>query len=275
MPDVESLEPRADTAKVGRTRRCAGALLLGAILAVLAAAVAGLAIIASSRAPASAARDPVELHPKGDFGHPAGFLMPEKAGPFEREKVIQYDQLGRDVSAGYNALVGEGARLPIVVTLYVYPASPTQGLDAHFDQVVRDVGRSHGGAEPQFRQDILLGPERFVGRYAVFGYAEPWRGVTQSVPLRSYLVLCRWNGWWVKWRATTPAPVSPERMRAIVDLTETLLPPEIEPTEPEQPSENGPDAERLAPRLDRGTRVGRREPNRRQQWLSRCVPTAS
>ena len=29
----------------------------------------------------------------------------------------------------------------------------------------------------------------------------------------------------MKWRVTTPAPVSPERMQAIVELTETLVPP--------------------------------------------------
>jgi hypothetical protein len=183
--------------------------------------------------------------------------MPEKVGPFEREKVIQYDQLGRDVSAGYNALVGKEQPLPIVVTLYVYPASPTQDLDAQFGTVIREIGRNHGGAEPEFRNNILLGSRQFVGRYAVFGYQEPWGGMTENVPLRSYLVLYRWNGWWVKWRATTPAPVSPERMRAIVDLTETLLPPEIEPTEPEQPSGSDPDAERLALRLDPATRVAR------------------
>ena len=86
---------------------------------------------------------------RGDFTHPAGFLVPEKAGPFEREEVIQYDQLGRDLSAGYDAVVGKGTPLPA-------------------------------------------------------------------------------------------------RMRAIVDLTESLLPPEAEPTEPGRPPERDRDAERLA-----------------------------
>ena len=62
---------------------------------------------------------------------------------------------------------------------------------------------------------------------AIFGYAEPWGGLKQAVPLRSYLVLYAWNGWWVKWRATTPAPIDDERMQAIVDLTETVLPPDV------------------------------------------------
>jgi hypothetical protein len=83
----------------------------------------------------------------------------------------------------------------------------------------------HGGAKPEFRKNILLGDERLVGRYAIFGYEEPWGGLQESIPLRSYVVLYEWKGSWVKWRVTTPAPVSPERMRAIVELTETLVPP--------------------------------------------------
>jgi hypothetical protein len=67
-----------------------------------------------------------------------------------------------------------------------------------------------------------------VGRYAIFGYKEPWGGLKESIPLRSYVVLYQWKGSWVKWRVTTPAPVSPERMRAIVELTETLAPPHDE-----------------------------------------------
>jgi hypothetical protein len=176
--------------------------------------------------------------------------MPEKAGPFERKKVIQYDQAGRNLSAGYNAIVGGENPLPIVVTLYVYPAPPGDDLDAHFNSVVRDVGENHGGGRPEFRNNILLGPRQFVGRYAVFGYAEPWGGLKQDIPLRSYLVLYRWNGWWVKWRATTPAPVSPERMKAIVALTESLLPPESEPEESKEPPPSDPSAERLALRAE-------------------------
>lgn len=118
--------------------------------------------------------------------------------------------------------------MPIFATLYVYPAPASDDLDACFDRLVRDIGRMHGGATPQFRNNILLSRRQFIGRYAVFGYEEPWGGLTQKIPLRSYLVVYRWRNWWVKWRATTPAPVSDERMKAIVDLTESLLPPEVE-----------------------------------------------
>jgi hypothetical protein len=203
--------------------------VLGGTLAALAAAIVGLSTRASSKSPASIGREPVELHPRGDFIHPAGFHMPEKAGPFERVQVIQYDGAGRNLSAGYDALVGGETALPIVATLYVYPVQPGDDLDTYFDSLLRDIGRQHGGAKPQLREDILLSPRQFIGRYAVFGYEEPWVGLTQKIPLRSYLVVYRWRDWWVKWRATTPAPVDRERMKAITDLTESLLPPEADP----------------------------------------------
>lgn len=64
---------------------------------------------------------------------------------------------------------------------------------------------------------------RFVGRYSAFGFEEPFFGV--KLPLRSYLMLYRWKDWWVKWRVTTPAPADGEPIRAMVQLTETVVPP--------------------------------------------------
>ena len=52
----------------------------------------------------------------------------------------------------------------------------------------------------------------------------------------SYVVLYQWKSSWVKWRVTTPAPVSPERTRATVELTETLVPQPNEAGTPSHPS---------------------------------------
>lgn len=232
-------DPSRVAAVSGRARRWAGALILGGALAVLAVGFVRLATYASTYVPRTPGREPVALHPTGDFTHPtAGFALPEKAGPFVREEVIQYDEAGRDILAGYNALIGKGTPLPVVVTVYVYPVRPGAELDAYFDQLLTDIGRMHGSAKPQFRNPILLADGRFNGRYAAFGYEERWGGVQHKVPLRSYLVLYQWKGWWVKWRVTTPAPVSKERMTAIVKLTETLLPPEDQPDQSASPSES-------------------------------------
>jgi hypothetical protein len=213
------------TAKTSRARRWIGALTLGGALAALVGAQCLLSLTASSTRPAAATD--VELHPTGDFTHSkAGFVMPEKIEGFQRVQVTQYDEPGANISAGYNSDPEGGNRWPIVATLYVYPAPAEADLDARFGAILRDIGEQHGGAKPELRKNVLLADGRFAGRYAVFGYEEPWGGQAESVPLRSYVLLYQWKTWWVKWRVTTPAPVDAERMGAIVRLTETLLPPE-------------------------------------------------
>ena len=211
--------------RTSRARRWIGALTLGGALAALVGAQCILSLTASSTRPAAATA--VELHPTGDFTHSkAGFVMPEKIEGFQRVQVTQYDETGANISAGYNSVPEGGDRWPIVATLYVYPARADADLDARFGAILRDIGEQHGGAQPELRKNVLLADGRFVGRYAVFGYEEPWGGQAESIPLRSYVLLYQWKTWWVKWRVTTPAPVDAERMRAIVKLTETLLPPE-------------------------------------------------
>jgi hypothetical protein len=222
---------------VGRTRRWAGILGLGGALATLAALLVGLSIRASSRASSTTPLDePVELHPAGDFTHPAGFPMPERVGSFQRVAVTQYDAAATDISAGYNRIAEGEAPWPIFATVYVFPRRGGD-LDQYFDKLLRDLGGMHGGATPQLRKDILLA-DRYVGRYAVFSYyQEPFEGSTERIPVRSYVVVYGWEGFWVKWRVTTPAPVTDERMREIVELTETLLPPDG-PVDPDEGSQN-------------------------------------
>jgi hypothetical protein len=107
--------------------------------------------------------------------------------------------------------------------VYVYPVREPRDIDEYFTKLLADIGRQHGGAEPDFRQHATLSQGRFVGRYAGFGFEEPFFGV--KLPLRSYLLLYHWKDWWVKWRVTTPAPRDDEPIRAMVTLTETLVPP--------------------------------------------------
>jgi hypothetical protein len=161
-------------------RRWAAALVLGATLSVFAAAVGLPSRGTAIGAPASRAlAQPRELQVEGEFVHRAGFEMPVRVGPFERAGLTQYDEDGADVSAGYNAVVGETTHLPIVATLYVYPRRTGQELDASFDNLLADIGAHHGGARPEFRQNIILG-RGFEGRYAGFGYAEPWAGLSRT-----------------------------------------------------------------------------------------------
>jgi hypothetical protein len=247
------MQGRTKAARAGRARRWAGILGLGAALAILAALLVGLSIRASSRsAPNKGLGGPVELHPAGNFTHPAGFPMPERVGPFRRVAVTQYDAAGTDISAGYDRIL-DGETRPVSATVYVYPARGAD-LDRYFDTLLRDLGAQHGGATPEFRKNILLAG-RHVGRYAVFGYEKPFAGTTASIPLRSYVVVYGWEGWWVKWRVTTPAPVTRERMREIVELTESLLPPDIAPSD-EKPSTEVDEGERLAKTFSPATGEG-------------------
>ena len=221
---LDETRPKAN--HVTGTRRWAGALVLGGALAVLAAALLGLSLRAGPTTQAGQPRtEPRTLHPTGDFKQPSGFPMPERVGSFQRVEVTQYDEAGLSLSAGYDRLPGQGDPWPIAATVYVYPVRPGVELDAAFDKLLGDLGQMHGGAKPEVRKNILLGDERLDARCAVFGYEEPWGGLRESIPLRSYVVLYRWESFWVKWRVTTPAPVTAERMRAIVELTETLVPP--------------------------------------------------
>ena len=185
---LDETRPKAN--HVAGTRRWAGALVLGGALAVLAAALLGLSLRANSSTQAGKPRtEPRTLHPTGDFKHPSGFPMPERVGSFQRAEVTQYDEAGLNLSAGYNRLPGEGDPWPIAATVYVYPVRPGVELDAAFEKLLADLGQMHGGAKPEVRKNILLGDERLVGRYAIFGYEEPWGVLKESIPLRSYVVL--------------------------------------------------------------------------------------
>ena len=168
--------------------------------------------------------EPRDLAPHGDFLHStAGIVLPETVGEFRRVAVTQYDAEATNVSAGYLRAAEGGAVWPIWATVYVYPVREPAEIDEYFTRLLADIGRQHGGAQPDFRQHAALCKGSRVGRYAAFGYEEPFFGVT--LPLRSYVLLYRWQDWWVKWRVTTPASKRDEPIRAMVALTETLAPP--------------------------------------------------
>lgn len=219
----------------GRARRWAGILALGTVLAVLAEVEERVWTAAGSGAPAGPSRGgPRDLRPIGTLSHSgAGFSFPDRVGPFERRRVLQYDADGLDLSAGYVAIVGDERPLPVEATVFVYRKRPGDHVDGAFGRTVRAIEDQHPGARLESRRTIVLSGGRFRGRCAVFAYEEPWGGSAEPVALRSSLVLYDWSGWWVKWRVTTPAPIDEPRMRAIEDLAESLLPPETETKEVE------------------------------------------
>jgi hypothetical protein len=221
---------RAANDQPARPRRWTVALVLGSALILFAGAVAarpGEAAISLTTRPL---QEPIELQPPGEFAHAAsGFSMPQRVGPFARAAVTQFDEEGLDLGAGYAAVIGETVQVPVFATLYVYPRLASHhGLDEYFDRLLEDVGQHHGGAKAGFRENVEV-VRGLEGRYAGLAYTERWLGSESALPLRSYLVLYAWGGWWVKWRVTTPAPIDGARMRAIVELTRAVVPPDTEP----------------------------------------------
>jgi len=208
-----------------RSRLRALAIALLPTLALAGGATLMGEVLAGRTAPrAGGSAEPRELEPQGDFVHPtAGFVLPETVGEFRRVAVTQYDERATNISAGYVRAVERGEVWPINATVYVYLVGDRSDIDEYFTRLLADIGRQHDGAEPGFRQHATLCHGRFVGRYAAFGFEEPFFGVT--LPLRSFVVLYRWQDWWVKWRVTTPAPADGEPIRAMVQLTETVVPP--------------------------------------------------
>jgi hypothetical protein len=99
--------------------------ILAAALAVFAcagcASAGGAASAPAAAGPAAArADDPVEVAVEGTWRHePSGMDFPERIGAFVREKVVRYDEEGRDVGVGYVATIGANG---IAATVYVHPS---------------------------------------------------------------------------------------------------------------------------------------------------------
>lgn len=198
------------------------AIVLARLLLVATAAQGGDAVAFES-AKQEALETPRELHPVGDYAHPSGFSFPAFMGDFRRAEVVHYDTAGTNASAAYNRWrVG---RAPILATLYVYPASGDQSLEQHFEGVIQEVARHHGGAQPNLKEKAILCNGRYDAIYAAFRYTEAFGGSSPQ-PLHSYAVLYQWGTYWVKWRVTFPAPQDlNEVLIAMSSLTQSVTPP--------------------------------------------------
>lgn len=136
--------------------------------------------------------------------------FPEQVGEFRRERVIQYDGLGQDVSVGYNL---ETPGRAIAATVYVYPIAGRA-----FSDEVAEVERAHNNVRRVFEQELLLerGPKRQACRMVGLSYEERFAG--RSGPVNSYLLVCDDPPWRLKWRFThvpTPDPLLNKSMKEL------------------------------------------------------------
>ncbi len=149
--------------------------------------------LASCRRPAP--RGAKELVAVGTYVHqPSGRRFPEQVGRFRRERILQYDADGRDVSIGYN--LEELTRL-IAATVYVYPLA-----NRPFEMEIQDVQEAHDSSLLVFTRDVTLerGEYKLACRLARITYEEVF--AFSYGPVNSYLLVCDDAPWRLKWRVT-------------------------------------------------------------------------
>ena len=150
---------------------------------------------------------------------PSGMVFPTKVGAFGRVLLLQYDEAGFDVSAGYDF---RAAADGIAASVHVYPA-PARTAFASPDNIAgnardnlcrqdfarreQELRRAHPDAHKTAEQDLPQSPaDQFrLGLMASFDYDQLFFG-TAPGPVRSDLYLfCNVDGRWAfEYRFTAP-----------------------------------------------------------------------
>src|SRR5437867_5637847 len=136
-----------------------------------------------------------QIEANGTYVHePSQRRFPEQVGEFRREKVLQYDEAGRDISVGYNL---ETADRLIAATMYVYPLAGQT-----FGDELSEVQRAHANTQVAFEQQLTLDrePKHQACRMAGLSYEETF--AHRYGPVTSYLLVCDDPPWRLKWRFT-------------------------------------------------------------------------
>jgi len=167
------------------------------ILIIAAFALLGIVLPSSSRAA------PFENLPDGRIRHTfSGFVFPKQIGVFHREQMRQYNQVGSDISAGYNAGV------LIAATVYVYPAPSQQTaeiLSREYASKKAEVLHGHHGVAvlSEIPVTATQGGKKYSGKRAYFGYRDIFARTPQD--LKSQLLVFHDGPSFVEYRFTYPA----------------------------------------------------------------------
>jgi hypothetical protein len=167
------------------------------IPAIAAFAVLAIVLPSSSRAA------PFQNLPDGRIRHTfSGFVFPTHIGVFQREQMRQYNQVGSDVSAGYNAGV------LIAATVYVYPAPNQQTaevLSREYSSKKAEVLHGHRGVAvlSEIPVTVIQGGKKSLGKRAYFGYRDIFARTPQD--LKSQLLVFHDGPFFVEYRFTYPA----------------------------------------------------------------------
>lgn len=129
----------------------------------------------------------------------SGIAFPSRIGSFLRVTGNQYDEQGRDISVGYNG------DIPVVVTVYVYPAEG-RTLEADLVEQSAVVLDAHPGATVLDHGKVQVTPEDVDAALVSFQFSADFYGKQQ--PLHSQLVLARLGERFVKYRITYPVAIA-------------------------------------------------------------------
>ncbi len=129
----------------------------------------------------------------------SGFVFPTKVRGFQRERPVQYDQAGEDVSVGYNLVKQNCA---VAATVYVYPKRGAS-LAGEFANRQKEVARAHAGAQLLNTSSVVVTPDRVPAMAASYAYVDVFGGVSRL--LRSELLVAEAGARFVEYRFTYPA----------------------------------------------------------------------
>ena len=152
-------------------------------------------------------------------------VFPKYVGLFSRNKVVYYDNTGRDVSVAYNQNQLKG-----VATVYVFPAVMNNNsfdINLHFEDVKNAIIQSHekvslvSNGDFQFKQD----DKTYDGLHAAF--AMLWETPQGEKSVFSDIYLFRYGKWFIKYRFTYPRESRRGMEKEIEQLMESLVWPDI------------------------------------------------
>jgi len=122
----------------------------------------------------------------------SGTKFKKQIGNFLNVGTRKYDDLGKDISVGYNL------NQDITITHYVYPSNG-ENLNAHFENYKNSILSNKAKAKLLSASNITT--NNISGKYAKFEYFEDYFGKHQLV--FSYLYIYELKGWFIMLRITT------------------------------------------------------------------------
>ena len=122
----------------------------------------------------------------------SGMKFKKQIGNFQYVGTRKYDDLGKDISVGYNL------NQDIAITHYIYPSNG-ENLNAHFENYKNSLLTNKTNAKLLTASNITTND--ILGKFAKFEYYEDYFGKNQLV--FSYLYIYELKGWFMMLRITS------------------------------------------------------------------------